>query len=333
LLPVARILAPMIRPPLAATLLLGLLAAACAPGRAGEAPPVVAQPVALHTERDEVREVGRLEYLAGFALAARDPRFGGLSALWLEPDGASLLAASDRGTLWAARLDHAADGTLIGFAGWQALAPGRRPGDPTHPRDQDAEAIAVDRDGRLIIAYEGTHRLRRFPADDPTAVPEALPLPGALARRSNTGIEALADLADGRLLALSEGMPDGRGDISGWIIDDDGALEVSWARTGGFVPTGADRLDDVIYVVERRFSVLGGFAARIVRLATADVVPGARLEGEELALLRSPLLVDNFEGIAARRGADGRTLLYLVSDDNFTVLQRTLLLQFALIEE
>jgi hypothetical protein len=324
----------MIRPPLAATLLVCLMAtAACAPGRAGEPPRVVAQPVALHSERDEVREVGQLEFLAGFALASRDPRFGGLSALAVAEDGASLLAASDRGSLWIARLEHGADGTFEGFADWRALAPGRRPGDPVHPRDQDAEAVAVDPEGRLVIAYEGTHRLRRFPADDPAAVPEALPLPTALARRSNTGIEALADLEDGRLLALSEGMPDGQGDILGWIIDDDDALDLSWARTGGFVPTGADRLDDVIYVVERRFSVLGGFAARIVRLATADVVPGARLDGEEVALLRPPLLVDNFEGIAARRGPDGRTLLYLISDDNFTVLQRTLLLQFALMGE
>jgi hypothetical protein len=31
-----------------------------------------------------------------------------------------------------------------------------------------------------------------------------------------------------------------------------------------------------------------------------------------------------------RHGADGRTLIYLVADDNFLPLQRTLLLQFSL---
>jgi hypothetical protein len=41
--------------------------------------------------------------------------------------------------------------------------------------------------------------------------------------------------------------------------------------------------------------------------------------------------LDNFEGIAARRGSDGGVLLYLVSDDNFLGLQRTLLLQFSLV--
>ena len=40
--------------------------------------------------------------------------------------------------------------------------------------------------------------------------------------------------------------------------------------------------------------------------------------------------MDNFEGIAARRGAAGESLIYLVSDDNFSDKQRTLLLMFAL---
>ena len=43
--------------------------------------------------------------------------------------------------------------------------------------------------------------------------------------------------------------------------------------------------------------------------------------------------MDNFEGLALRRDRAGRTLLYLVSDDNFVPLQRTLLLQFRLIDD
>ena len=52
--------------------------------------------------------------------------------------------------------------------------------------------------------------------------------------------------------------------------------------------------------------------------------------GREIARLGPTLTIDNMEGIAARRGARGETLLYLVSDDNFTVLQRTLLHMFEL---
>jgi len=40
--------------------------------------------------------------------------------------------------------------------------------------------------------------------------------------------------------------------------------------------------------------------------------------------------IDNIEGIAVRATADGETLLDLISDDNRSFLQRTVLLQFAL---
>jgi hypothetical protein len=77
-------------------------------------------------------------------------------------------------------------------------------------------------------------------------------------------------------------------------------------------------------------SLLSGFTTRVVALDVAEVRPGATLAGQELARLGRPAISDNFEGIAARRAADGRTLLYLVSDDNFQPLQQTLLLQFSL---
>jgi hypothetical protein len=63
-----------------------------------------------------------------------------------------------------------------------------------------------------------------------------------------------------------------------------------------------------------------------------QVRPGAVLKGREIAEIRLPHAVDNMEGVAARRGADGETLIYLISDDNFNALQRTLLLMFALEE-
>ena len=70
-------------------------------------------------------------------------------------------------------------------------------------------------------------------------------------------------------------------------------------------------------------------AARVVRLDAAEVRPGARLVGRELGVLRPPAISENFEGIAARRAPDGGVLLYLLSDDNFTPLLRSLLLQFS----
>jgi len=84
-------------------------------------------------------------------------------------------------------------------------------------------------------------------------------------------------------------------------------------------------------VLERSFSLFfGGFGTRLVRVAAGAWVGGAIVEGTELARLRPPLLVDNYEGIAATRGPDGTILLWLIADDNYMSLQRTLLAVFAL---
>jgi len=42
--------------------------------------------------------------------------------------------------------------------------------------------------------------------------------------------------------------------------------------------------------------------------------------------------IDNMEGLDVHRTNDGEIVLTMVSDDNFSLLQRTLLLQFTLVE-
>ena len=69
----------------------------------------------------------------------------------------------------------------------------------------------------------------------------------------------------------------------------------------------------------RAFSPLKGVR---VTLRVTDA-QGATLD--ELALA-APLTVDNYEGVAALPRPDGTVRFYLISDDNFSRLQRTLLL-------
>lgn len=314
----------------AALLLAGTAAAGgCATeGRASGPPEVRAQRVTLEDQAaSAAAQLGPLHLEAAFALGAGDPRFGGLSGIWLAPDGSRMIATSDRGTLWQARLVHDAGGRLTGFADWQAFEPGRIPGDPA---DADAEALAADGADGLVIAYEGAHRLRRFALAELSAPPLALPALPGLERPSNVGVEALTALPDGALLALAEGTLAANGDLAAWLVAGERALPLSYAANEGFVPTGADRLDDTIFLVERRFSLLGGLATRIVTLPLVQIHPGARLEPRPLAVLRPPLVAENFEAIGARRAPDGRVLLYLLADDNFTPLLRTLMLQLSL---
>jgi hypothetical protein len=114
------------------------------------------------------------------------------------------------------------------------------------------------------------------------------------------------------------------------------AFEGGWAGEA-FRPTGAALLPDGdMLVVERRFPPIG---ARLVRLSRASLESAGPLAPREIARFERPLTLDNFEGVEARRDASGRTLVYLLSDDNGCAKtpgskrsghQRTLLLLFVL---
>ncbi|MEM8950521.1 MAG: esterase-like activity of phytase family protein [Pseudomonadota bacterium] len=272
-----------------------------------------------------------IEIEAVFALRSSHKSFGGLSGLWVAPDGESLVAVSDIGQRWQARLQHDETGRLIGLDGWSVGDLVRRPEDGDGSRWIDAESLSDDGQGGLIVAYEGKHRLRRWALDSLDAVPEPVRLPHGLGGPSNSGIEALSDLEGGRLFAVGErvGAWGGEG-LMGWVIDATSADDLIYIPGAGLAPTGADRLDDRVYVVERSFSLLGGFYTRIVSLASDAIRPGARLEGTQLAAFRWGRLGENFEGISARRGPDGNVVLYLLADDNFSFLQDTLLVQMSL---
>lgn len=312
------------------------LAAAVQPA-AAEPVAVKAVPVPLNAEAPEQQSVDLLRFRGGVALTSPDRRFADLSGLWVDGEGGRFAAVSDRGFLVTGRLLHDADGRLQGVVGVD-IAPLMGPdGRPLLKKlDADAEELTPDGAGGLIMAFERRHRLWHYPAGG--GLPEEVPPPpGLFLAPANDGIEAMARLGDGRLLVITEGFQVAhgsgphlsRGGVAGWI-GSPGAWEgFTYATDGGFAPTGATLLPDGdVGLVERRYSVFGGVAVRILRLPVASLRLGERVEPGRLADLVAPLTVDNFEGIAARRGPEGKTLLYLISDDNHNPRQRTLLLSF-----
>src|SRR5262249_25728448 len=85
-----------------------------------------------------------------------------------------------------------------------------------------------------------------------------------------------------------------------------------------------------LLVLERKFSWTAGLFIRIRRLKLADVRPGALVDGPVLFEADLGNALHNMEGLSVHRSASGETVLTMISDDNFSALQRTLLLQFTL---
>ena len=253
---------------------------------------------------------------------------GGWSALWLDPDGAGFLMLSDRGTWLRGTLGRGPSGAIAGVTVTDRGPLLRGYGGPLARRERDAEAVAVA-DGAAFVAFEGdgdglASRVDRY--DDIARRPRRVEGAAAFAAMAgNKGIEALAAGPDGALYAIPEAPPEGEDAFPVHRLRD-GAWDVPFAirRDGRFLVTGADvGPDGRLYVLERAFLGLG-FRSRVrsVDLAGGDL----RVE------LETPVgRHDNLEGIAVRRGADGRRRVTMISDDNMhPLLQRTEIVEYLL---
>jgi len=280
---------------------------------------LVASPVAFDGSGPALR------FLTGWSLASDDPRFGGISGMHVE--NGAVIAISDVGIL----LRFPVPGARALPVRFDPLAEG--PGPRTRKSNRDSEALLI-RDGRLWAAFERHNMIWRYDLSSLRA--ESAARPEAMRRwRGNRGSEALVRLADGRFLAFAEGRDDGGTFSAAVLFAGDPAVpgtpaaRLRYRRPAGFRATDAALLPDGrILILNRRFRLLEGWSARLV---VAKIGEGEVIEGREIAALGAPLAVDNMEALSVTLEA-GRTIVWIASDDNFSPLQRTLLLKFALVE-
>lgn len=321
----------------AAALLLALPAAGHAQAVALD---IAATPIDRFVPSGAAR-VGALEFRGGLVLSAASGDFGGWSGLVIDPDGAGILAVSDRGTWLAGRIDSEGD-RPTGIA--QArLAPMRAAGGGTlaGQRRGDVESLARIKGG-LVVGIERVQEIWRFDGADPLAMAgrRLLTDPGLAKLGSNEGPEALLAPPSGSpaaLIVIAEQSPDDPAILPGLLF---GPLEKP-AATGRFAIERLDEFsatdaalsdDGMVYLLERRYDMLRGPAMRIRRFPLSEIAPGARIRGEVLVEANRSAAIDNMEAIALHRNAAGELILTLLSDDNFSPLQRTLLLRFAVVQ-
>lgn len=295
-----------------------------------DAPTLDAVPLALDPGDPAHVTVGRLRYLGGWVLTSQDRQFGGLSSLTVR-DG-RFLALSDTGWLFSF------DRRGARFAGLSRIAlRDPRGGFPANKIDRDTESMAWSPDGtRLWVGLEEQNAIRRY--GDPAAPAEAESRPKAMSDwPPGTGPETMVRLHDGRFLLLSEDADGPGGARDALLFDRDPtdpaarSTRFGYRPPRGFSATDAAELPDGrLLVLNRRFSPLDGVAAAVTIIDPARIVPGAVLTGEEIARLEPPLSVDNMEGVAVTQDA-GQTIVWLVSDDNYNPIERTLLMKFALL--
>jgi len=304
---------------------LALTLAACAP-QSAQLPksPMAAGPV-IRVMVDPVAEgptagAAAFRYAGGFAVTSPDTsRLHGLSDVDITADG-RLTAVSDDGDIVTGRIVLDPSARLTGLT-QVTLVPLKDPagqplgGDKTR---SDAEGLVIFPNGDQMVSFERDHRIWLYPARGgaPRVVPSpATPFP------DNDGMEALALDPETGPRAYLVGREDTR---ETWIC------RLSAGCTPGIRP-GDDSMGKLVAArhlpggrwafLLRDFSVSAGATIRILITDRS----GRTLDQHTIT---RPATVDNFEGIAALSRPDGSVRFYLISDDNFSPAQRTLLLAF-----
>jgi hypothetical protein len=303
---------------------------------------VHAKAITAFEPRDPARRrFGALEFHGGLVLTSPFKGFGGLSALNMAADGAHFVALSDKGRWFRGRIVER-DGRPAALADVETAPVLGPDGRPLARRGwYDTEALARD-GGTLYVGIERVHQIVRFDYGKSGLAALGQPMAVPLAARklpSNKSIEGLVFVPKGRplagtLIALSERGLDAAGNIMAFLIGGRTPGTFAVARKNDFDISDAALLPGGdLLVLERRYSWASGVAMRIRRIALASIKPDAVVDGPALAEADMGFEIDNMEGLGIHRTAAGDIVLTLVSDDNFSAIQRTLLLQFTLTGE
>jgi hypothetical protein len=320
-----------------------LFAADFADQACAEPAPIQAARIPLYPDRPDDTRAGALTYRGGLELRSSNARFGGWSDLAVSSDGTRLLAISDRGHWLRARLSYDAAGDLSNAGDADIVPVLGMDGKPLTGRNRDPEGLALERDGDLdspaVVSFENNVRIWRYDlSQGPAARPTNIPIgKWVKALHPNAQLEAVTIWKPDTILTFGEAKVAPGDDLLGALeaYPGDGRPHTRLLSVVPHDPfditSAAKDASGNVFLLERRFSLLGGLGMELRYIPAAAIREGARLDGKVLMNLSyQDANIDNMEGVAVRRGPRGETLIYIVSDDNYSPIQRTLLLMFEL---
>lgn len=235
--------------------------------------------------------------------------------------GDNFISVTDAGDLVRGQLVLNARGRLTGVSGLQYRRLTLLTGAPIVEKvDGDAEGLAVNVAGEVIVSFERDHRIWNYgPVNALSGVPTVLTRPD-FPFTNNDGMEGISVAPNGLRVSGESGGVWDCAPTACTVVNAPPATPLTDAE---FRVTGMDRdpSGQGWFVVQRSFSQPADVRAHI-----RHMTPDGAL-GPVLVELKFPGTTDNFEGIAAV-AHDGGTRLYILSDDNASKKQRTLLLAF-----
>lgn len=303
---------------------------------------IQAAPIEAFDPRDpEQTRFGELQFRGGLALTSKNDAFGGISALHIEPDGARFLAVTDRGSWLRGRIVYR-DGKPAGIADAEMAPILGADGRPLAARGwYDTESL-TELDGFFYVGIERVEQIVRFDIRryGLAARGEAIQVPDDFKSFTrNRSLECLAGAPkgsplSGRLIGVTERSLDAAGNMRSFLLKGTAVERFSVKRNDDYEASDcAVLMPSDLLLLERSYSPVRGVRMRVRRLPMGSIKPGAVVDGPPLIEADLAHQIDNMEGMAVHRTERGETVLTLVSDDNFSPIQRNLLIQFTLVAE
>jgi len=285
---------------------------------------------------------GPLEFAGGLELTSTSRHFGALSSFRFLVPGKEFIGVADTGFWFFGTVTRDADGKPSGIADFRMQQMFDRSGRLSKRKwEVDAEGLAV-KDGVATVGFERDHRIAQFRIE-PDAMQAATRdldfLVPQRELRSNRGFETVAHANphgqhEGGLVVVSEKSLDGDGNIFAAIIEGPNKGIFTVRRNGEFdITDGAFLPNGDLLILERSFSMASGVKMRLRRLYGETIAKGAVADGPVLFMADMGYQIDNMEGLDVWTRADGAQMVSLVSDDNHSILQRNIYLEFVLHDE
>ncbi|RRI04911.1 hypothetical protein EH240_07065 [Mesorhizobium tamadayense] len=300
---------------------------------------IAARPIAeFHIGRDR-KQFGPLEFVGGLEMTSPSRDFGALSAFRFLKSGSDFIGLADTGFWFFGTIAHDADKRPSGVSNFRMQQMVDASGQPIDKKWQvDAEGLAV-KDGIATVGFEREQRVVQFKIepDNMKAPFKSLDyLVPAWELRQNRGFETVTHANaygqhEGGLVVVSEKSLDKVGNIYAAIIEGPRKGVFTVKRNGDFdITDGAFLPDGDLLLLERSFSMARGVKMRLRRIYGESVEKGAVADGPVLMEADMGYQIDNMEGLDVWTRDDGALMVSLVSDDNHSILQRNLYLEFIL---
>ncbi|VAW22934.1 hypothetical protein MNBD_ALPHA12-1728 [hydrothermal vent metagenome] len=322
-----------------ALIFLGVIVPASVASAASSA--ISATPIIKYRSVDPGSQVDKVIWRGGLVLEGPE-KFGGISGITFI-DQTRFIMVSDRGLFVSGSLSHSDDGRPKALENVKFTPVTNSKGAPL-PKNysRDSEAItSVYRNGQPVavrVGFENLTRVADFALVNgrPAGAAREVVIPKWIsAIRTNQSLESVCFassaslIAGSTLLLLEKYIVDGAN--SGWILGNRDKGPVSLTLADGFKPTDCAFLPDGDLVVLERGIGFLSFTMQVRHIKADQVKAGAVMAGEVI-LTGYGGDIDNMEGIGVRIAKDGSTRLVIVADNNFNSWERSLLLEFELVE-